>query len=88
MCRVDVNLPRAVGIAEVWLRSCFLLLAEALTSEGRERRVLRAELRRFDNDAEFAAEWRAEATEGWRRAEFDRALSKLACGRSDGEDSG
>ncbi|MFI1017464.1 hypothetical protein [Streptomyces sp. NPDC020965] len=62
----------AVGAARFRVRRTW-----ALSPEARDLRLLRRELRRLERDPEFAGAWRAELAEGWRRIEFDRALSKI-----------
>ncbi|WP_153482773.1 hypothetical protein, partial [Streptomyces katsurahamanus] len=37
--------------------------------EDREQRELLAELRQLERDPEFAADWRVEPAEGWRRVQ-------------------
>ncbi|MFI1016285.1 hypothetical protein [Streptomyces sp. NPDC020965] len=77
MTRLSVPLALAVGAAETQSRCHLARLMRFLTVSSRELRVLRSELRRLESDAEFAAAWRAELAEGWRRVEFDRALDNV-----------
>ncbi|MER5772006.1 hypothetical protein [Streptomyces sp. NPDC001985] len=57
-----------------------------LTPRGREHRRLRAELRRLENDPDYADRWRAELAEGWRQLRFERALETLLLDLADGGD--
>ncbi|MFI2212070.1 hypothetical protein [Streptomyces sp. NPDC020141] len=82
------RLVLAAGAAEFRSWLCVAPLARSLISRGRERRALRAELRRLETDPEYAADWRIELAEGWRRNEFDRALLRVLDARSDGGDPG
>ncbi|MFI1012739.1 hypothetical protein [Streptomyces sp. NPDC020965] len=79
-----MRLVLAVSVAEIRLRSRFPRLVWGLTPDARELRCIQSELRRLECDPEFAAEWRAELAEGWRRVEFDQALLRALEGLPDG----
>lgn len=77
MTRLHPWLARAGKAAAVRPRPRLPRLLRALSPQERELSLLRSELRQLENDPEFAAEWRVELAEGWRRIEFDRALLKV-----------
>ncbi|GGZ27072.1 hypothetical protein GCM10010387_20540 [Streptomyces inusitatus] len=84
--QVHQRLALAVRAVEIWLRVRFPRLVWVLTPRCRERRALRAELRRVETDPEYAAQWRAELDEGVRQLRFERALEALVQDLADGGD--